>query len=174
LTTLGDSLITVRHQTHTPEVTPHQLLALLDNTSAVIYMRSIDGRYMLVNAEYERLFGVHRAEIIGRTDHEIFPLHLADEFRANDLQAISSGRPIQVEETAPGDDGDLVRLSTRPVSPELPAWVAISDDAASWTRAAVSPGPSSASWPKPSSTSGGWRMSRTRGDDARPGRVQVR
>jgi PAS domain S-box-containing protein len=68
-------------------------------------MRTVDGRYMLVNAEYERLFDVHRDEIIGRTDHEIFPADLADQFRANDLQAIVSGEPIQVEEIAPGPDG---------------------------------------------------------------------
>lgn len=86
-------------------VGPRQLLALLDNTSAVIYMRTADGRYMLVNGEYERLFGLRREDIIGRTDHEIFPARLADEFRANDLHAISAGAPIQVEETAPGEDG---------------------------------------------------------------------
>jgi PAS domain S-box-containing protein len=86
-------------------VGPDQLLALLDNTTAVIYMRNVDGRYMLVNAEYERLFGIRREDIIGRTDHEIFPVHIADEFRANDIAAIAGRRPIQVEETAPGDDG---------------------------------------------------------------------
>jgi PAS domain S-box-containing protein len=90
---------------HDLHVGSRQLLALLDNTSAVIYMRNIEGRYMLVNAEYERLFNLHRDDIIGRTDHDIFPTHLADEFRANDLQAIAGGRPIQVEETAPGPDG---------------------------------------------------------------------
>jgi PAS domain S-box-containing protein len=86
-------------------VGPDQLLALLDNTTAVIYMRNVDGRYMLVNAEYERLFGIRREDILGRTDHEIFPAHIADEFRANDIQAIAGRGPIQVEETAPADDG---------------------------------------------------------------------
>jgi PAS domain S-box-containing protein len=82
-----------------------QLLALIDNTSAVIYMRDLDGRYMLVNREYERLFEVRRESIVGLTDHELFPAHMADEFRANDLQAAASGGPVQMEEIAPGDDG---------------------------------------------------------------------
>jgi PAS domain S-box-containing protein len=86
-------------------VGPEQLLALIDNTSAVIYMRNVDGRYMLVNREYERLFNVRREDIIGLTDHDLFPLEVADVFRANDLQAAADGRPIQVEETAPGPDG---------------------------------------------------------------------
>jgi PAS domain S-box-containing protein len=68
---------------------------------------------MLVNAEYERLFGVHRDDVIGRTDHEIFPADLADQFRANDLQAIANGEPIQVEEVAPGQDGPHTYLTVK-------------------------------------------------------------
>lgn len=37
-------------------VGPEQLQALVDHTSAVIYMRDMDGRYLVVNREYERLF----------------------------------------------------------------------------------------------------------------------
>ena len=86
-------------------VGPSQLLALIDNTSAVIYMRSVDGRYMLINRKYEQLFDLRRDEIIGLTDHDLFPAEVADHFRANDQQAVAAGRPIEVEETAPGPDG---------------------------------------------------------------------
>jgi len=90
---------------HDVRVGADQLLALLDNTSAVIYMRDVDGRYMLVNREYEKLFGVRRVDIIGKTDHDLFPPEVADAFRTNDLQAAARGVPIQVEEVAPGPDG---------------------------------------------------------------------
>jgi PAS domain S-box-containing protein len=82
-----------------------QLIALLDHTSAVIYMRGLDGRYMLVNRQYERLFGVRREKIVGLTDHDLFPKEVADEFRANDLAAIAEGRPMRLEEIAPGENG---------------------------------------------------------------------
>jgi PAS domain S-box-containing protein len=82
-----------------------QLMALIDHTSAVIYMRDRAGRYLLANREYERLFKVRREEIVGLTDHDLFPAAVADEFRANDLAAFARGRPVQVEETAPGEDG---------------------------------------------------------------------
>jgi PAS domain S-box-containing protein len=88
-----------------PRVGSQQLLALIDNTSAVIYMRDLDGRYMLVNREYERLFDVRRAEILGLTDHDLFPKDIADDFRANDLRAAANRAPLQMEEVAPGDDG---------------------------------------------------------------------
>jgi PAS domain S-box-containing protein len=82
-----------------------QLMALIDHTSAVIYMRDADGRYLLVNREYERLFRLHREDIVGLTDHDLFPGPIADAFRANDLQAFARGVPVQVEEQAPSDEG---------------------------------------------------------------------
>lgn len=90
---------------HGLKVGRDQLLALIDNTSAVIYMRDLDGRYMVVNREYERLFHLRRDEIIGLTDHDLFPAEVADEFRANDLRAASTGGPVQMEEVAPAEDG---------------------------------------------------------------------
>jgi PAS domain S-box-containing protein len=87
-------------------VTSHaDLMALIDNTSAVIYMRDLDGRYLLVNREYERLFGIDRDQLLGHTDHDLFPAEIADAFRANDLAAVARGTPVQMEETAPGEDG---------------------------------------------------------------------
>jgi len=82
-----------------------QLMELIDHTSAVIYMRDIDGRYLLVNREYERLFALRRQDIVGLTDHDLFPAPIADEFRTNDLAAIERGEPVQMEEVAPAEDG---------------------------------------------------------------------
>ena len=92
-------------QHHDLPVRQDQLLALIDNTNAVIYMRDLDGRYMVVNREYERLFDLRRDEIVGLTDHDLFPAEVADAFRANDLRAAASGGPVHVEEYAPNDDG---------------------------------------------------------------------
>lgn len=82
-----------------------RLLKVIDNTSAVIYMRDNDGRYLLVNRQYEQLFGIRRQDIVGLTDHDLFPKEMADDFRANDLKALARGAPIQMEELAPHPDG---------------------------------------------------------------------
>jgi PAS domain S-box-containing protein len=94
-------------------VGPEQLQALIDNTNAVIYMRDLDGRYMVVNQEYERLFHLRREEIVGLTDHDLFPAEIADEFRANDLRAASGGGPVHVEEVAPGADGPHTYITVK-------------------------------------------------------------
>jgi len=94
-------------------VGPEQLQALVDHTSAVIYMRDLDGRYMVVNREYERLFHLRREDIVGLTDHDLFPADIADEFRANDLMAASGGGPLHVEEVAPGADGPHTYITVK-------------------------------------------------------------
>ena len=96
-----------------PAVNQEQLIALLDHTSAVIYMRGLDGRYRFVNREYERIFGVRREEIVGLTDHDLFPPEVADDFRANDLAAIDEGRPMRLEESAPGADGPHTYITVK-------------------------------------------------------------
>jgi PAS domain S-box-containing protein len=94
-------------------VTPQQLTALLDHTSAVVYMRGLDGRYRFVNRAYERLFDLRREEIVGLTDHDLFPTDVADDFRANDLAAIEKGRPMRLEEIAPGEDGTHTYITVK-------------------------------------------------------------
>lgn len=90
-----------------------RLLQVVDNTSAVIYMRDSEGRYLLVNRRYEELFGVRRQEIMGLTDHDLFAPEIADAFRANDLKALERGAAIQTEETAPLTDGPHTYITVK-------------------------------------------------------------
>jgi light-regulated signal transduction histidine kinase (bacteriophytochrome) len=47
------------------------------------------------------------------TDHDLFPAAIADKFRANDIRAAASGGPVQMEETAPGDDGPHTYITVK-------------------------------------------------------------
>jgi hypothetical protein len=82
-----------------------RLQSIIDNTSAVIYLKDIDGRYILINRQYEKLFGVKKKEVVGMTDYDIFPADRADRFRENDLEVAKAGRPMQFDETVPQRDG---------------------------------------------------------------------
>jgi PAS domain S-box-containing protein len=82
------------------------LQAIADNSTAVIYVKDADGRYILVSRWYETIFKVSREEIVGKkTDHELFSRELADQFRANDLKVLAAATPLEFEEYAPGEDG---------------------------------------------------------------------
>ncbi|MCP4143432.1 MAG: response regulator [Chloroflexi bacterium] len=90
-----------------------QFRAILDNSMAVIYLKDIDGKYVLINNRYENLFHITKSEIVGKTDHEIFPKEIADAFQANDQRVIEGNAPLETEEYSPHDDGLHAYISTK-------------------------------------------------------------
>jgi len=79
---------------------------ILDNTTAVVFVKDLELRYILVNREYERRHQVRRDQIRGKTDFDIFPHDVAETLRANDRHVIEAGAPIQFEETVPVAEGE--------------------------------------------------------------------
>jgi len=82
-----------------------EITNILTYTPAVIYIKDKVGRYTLVNKRYEELFNVRNAEIRGKTDYDILPQKLADQFRSSDLQVLNELRSLQVEEHIQQSDG---------------------------------------------------------------------
>ena len=74
-----------------------RLQDILDNTTAVVFVKDLDLRYILVNREYERRHQVQRDQIRGKTDFDILPHDVAEKVRANDWHVIEAGAPIQFE-----------------------------------------------------------------------------
>lgn len=89
------------------------LREVADNTTAVIYVKSSDGRFLFTNRRFEQLFHLTTEQIVGRTNHEIFPREFADAFRANDLQVLKQNCTVEYEELAPHDDGPHTYLSIK-------------------------------------------------------------
>jgi PAS domain S-box-containing protein len=85
--------------------TERSLQAILDHSTAVVYVKDLTFRYLLVNRRYETLFHVTREQVMGKTSHDVFAREMADRFRANDEQAMREGAPIEFEEVVPQDDG---------------------------------------------------------------------
>jgi PAS domain S-box-containing protein len=90
-----------------------RLQSILDNTTAVVYMKDTLGRYLLINRTFERLFDLSRDAIAGKTDYDVFPRDMADAFRANDLRVMHTGQAIEFEEVAPHADGPHTYLSVK-------------------------------------------------------------
>jgi PAS domain S-box-containing protein len=96
---------TVRRISTTDWATGEHLQSFVDNSTTVIYVKDAEGRYLLINREYEKIFHVTREEFVGRTDYEMFEPAVAQAFRENDLEVMRRNEPIEFEETAPLDDG---------------------------------------------------------------------
>jgi PAS domain-containing protein len=78
----------------------------MDNTTAVVFVKDLDLRYVLINREYERRFQVQRDQICGKTDFDILPQEVAEAVRASDRRVIETGAPLQFEESVPTAEGE--------------------------------------------------------------------
>ncbi len=78
---------------------------VLNNAMAVIYIKQVDGKYLLVNKQYETIFGISNEEIKGKTDHDIFPVDTANAMRQSDLDILDRQDALSYEEEIPHADG---------------------------------------------------------------------
>ncbi len=106
--------ITERRATEDALRQNRQLLqAVIDNSSAVIYVKDLQGRYLLVNRRYSELFHISNEAMLGRTDYDVFPKEAADAFHAMDLRAAAASGVLTEEEIVPQDDGPQTYLSMK-------------------------------------------------------------
>ena len=49
------------------------LRSIIDNTSAVVFVKGLDGRYLRINKRFTDLFHVSNEALLGRTDYDLFP-----------------------------------------------------------------------------------------------------
>lgn len=80
------------------------LLAIIDNTPSVVFVKNAEGRYVMVNRRFTELYRCTEEDILSRTDDEIVPED-AERLRAQDEAAIAAQEPLQIEETVPTPEG---------------------------------------------------------------------
>ena len=89
------------------------LQAVTDNTTAVIFVKDLEGRYLMVNRRYLEVFQRRREDVIGKTDNDIFPKPVAEAFRAMDQRVVAAGQALVEEEVAPQEKGTRIYLSVK-------------------------------------------------------------
>jgi PAS domain S-box-containing protein len=106
--------ITERRQAEEAFRKGQQLLrAIIDNSPAVIYVKDLEGRYLLVNRRYGELFHLGVEAVLGKTDYDIFPEEAAAAFRAMDERVAAAGVALTEEEIAPQEDGPHSYISVK-------------------------------------------------------------
>jgi PAS domain S-box-containing protein len=76
------------------------LQSVLDNTTDLIYVKDLEGRYLLMNQAGAELIKRPVSEIVGRRDVEIVPTASADRVRQRDQLVFAAGRALTFEEVA--------------------------------------------------------------------------
>jgi PAS domain S-box-containing protein len=89
------------------------LQSIIDNTSNPIFIKKINGEYVLINKQFGSLFQIPNEEIIGKTDHDFLPKEVADVYRNSDLEVAKALRELKTEETIQQPDGPHTYLAVK-------------------------------------------------------------
>ena len=91
----------------------HRLRALIQTVPDLIWLKDPDGVYLGCNPMFERFVGAKEADIIGKSDHDLFDLEQADFFRRKDREALAAAKPNTNEEWITfAEDGRRALLQT--------------------------------------------------------------
>ncbi|MEH6627459.1 MAG: ATP-binding protein [Motiliproteus sp.] len=93
--------------------TQRWLQGILDNTTALIYLKDRTGRYLMVNERFEKVMGMKSEQMLGCLDSELFDNVAGSPLHENDLRVIETEEPQELEETFPQADGVHTYLSIK-------------------------------------------------------------
>ena len=94
------------------------LRSVIDNLLDSIYVKDVEGHYLLDNLAHRRSLGVESPErVVGKTVFDFFPAPVAAKFKEDDQMVLVSGKPIvNREEVVVSDSAASVRwMSTTKV-----------------------------------------------------------
>ncbi|NVK22323.1 MAG: GGDEF domain-containing protein [Kangiellaceae bacterium] len=77
----------------------HIFNALLSSAPAIVGVKDVFGRYLVVNDQYSRLFGSELSSFIGNTAADLLPQDLVDTIQQDDLEVIMTGKNVVVEQS---------------------------------------------------------------------------
>lgn len=89
------------------------LQAIIDNTTSAIYIKDLQGRFMLVNQRCLEVIGRTQAEVLGHSVFDLYPAQFAEQYHRNDMLVLSRNSALESEENAPLEDGVHTYLSVK-------------------------------------------------------------
>jgi len=82
-----------------------RLEAILENTTSLIFIKGLDGRYITINKRFKEVMGVTDEMVIGKTDYEFSEKESGDHYKMLDEEVISTRKPVETEEWIFGPEG---------------------------------------------------------------------
>lgn len=89
------------------------LKALIEHAPCPIFYKNLAGRLMLTNRPFVDLFGMDSSQMLGKTDFELFPREMAEEFVAGDRKVLESGQIQVSQDTIPSPGGPRTYVTTK-------------------------------------------------------------
>lgn len=88
------------------------LSGLLESIPEIVFFKDRAGAYLGCNSEFARLVGRPHAEIVGRTDLDLFSREFASDFQSQDRLILEQGKPRHNEEWIVYPDGTRLLVDT--------------------------------------------------------------
>ena len=82
-----------------------RLAAFMEHAPVGMYLKGLDGRYVMLNPETGRVFGRPAEEMLGRRPEDAFPPEQVEVIRRNDAELLERGAPTRCEEYLQGREG---------------------------------------------------------------------
>jgi PAS domain S-box-containing protein len=92
--------------------TRRMLSALIDNVPDIAWIKDAEGRFVIVNEAYSRAVNMPIAEMIGKTDFDVWRRELAENYRADDSAVMAAGLRTRIEEPYVAADGRVHFVET--------------------------------------------------------------
>jgi PAS domain S-box-containing protein len=89
-----------------------QLNAILTNIPDIAWLKDKESRFIAVNKPFADTAGMRPADLIGKTDFDIWPKELAERYRADDREVMATGRRKQVIEPLVDKEGKKTWIET--------------------------------------------------------------
>ncbi len=89
-----------------------RLSAVIESATDAIYIKDLEGRYVLLNEAAARLAGRSKEEILGRTDAELYGPGSGRRSRETDLHVMRTGEPLTYERRVQGGRRTLLVCKT--------------------------------------------------------------
>ncbi|HEX6982984.1 MAG TPA: ATP-binding protein [Balneolaceae bacterium] len=89
------------------------LQSIIDGAQTIIYLKDAESRYLMVNREFEEVFGLGNADIKGKRDSDLFSSETAEILHKNDEKILHTGKTIKSEESISHKNGPRYYLSVK-------------------------------------------------------------
>jgi len=102
-----------------------RLRTLFETIPDLIRVKSVDGKYLAVNPAFERLLGVDKSQLLGKTADEFVGEDQAKALHSDDMAALDANKPLAFEEwltyASDGHKGlfEVIKMPMRTPSGEL-------------------------------------------------------
>jgi PAS domain S-box-containing protein len=71
---------------------------LIENIPQAVLLKDRESKYISINTAYALAFGLRQEEVIGKSDYDFHPKHLADKFRQEDRLVMEAAEYMMFEE----------------------------------------------------------------------------